>query len=117
MWIEPRVVIGPMLVLLGCLFLGIAARLWLVHPLNRVFRLGPFVTERGLRAVLSMRPLFLSLGLFLTTWGAANVIFWTQADGDLYYWPVPFLGALASVFGAWACALSIIAAVRLWRVK
>ncbi|HEX8418564.1 MAG TPA: hypothetical protein VF638_00970 [Sphingomonas sp.] len=97
--------------------LGIAYRLWAVHPLNRVFRLGPFITERGLKAVLGMRPLLLSLGLFLTTWGVAALLFWTVAGGDVDYPPLRFLGAFASVFGIWSSILSVKASVRLWRLS
>lgn len=116
MWIEPRIIIGPCLIVIGAFMLGVAYRLWAVHPLNRVFRLGPFVTERGLQAILGMRPLFLSLGLFLTTWGASALVFWTIAGGDVYFPAVRFLGAFASVFGVWSSVLIVVSAVRLWRV-
>lgn len=33
--------------------LWMAAQLWKEHPVNRVFRLGPYLTEEGLRALLN----------------------------------------------------------------
>jgi len=115
--IDPRILTGPCLVIIGCLMLFVAGRLYLVHPLNRVFRLGPFVTERGIKAVLNMRVLFLAFGLFFVTHGASSVTFWLVASRDLHNPYVAALGSLSAGFAIWAAVLAVIAAVRLWRVK
>lgn len=51
---------------IGGLFLWLSTALWREHPINRVLKLGPFVTERGLRALLSAWPFLFLFGAFVT---------------------------------------------------
>ena len=114
--LDPRILTGPAFVLIGTLFLWISGRLWLVHPINRVFRVGPFVTEEGMAALLNMRPIFLSYGLLGVTSGIYRCTYWfvTQSVNAPV---ILFLGSLETGFAVWAAILSIMAAVRLWRAR
>ena len=115
--LDPRVITGPTMLALGLMALFIAGRLWLVHPVNRVFRLGPFVTERGMRALLNMRQLFLALGAFLTTQGLASVVFWFFREREVNDPLVQFLGALGAGMGLWTLALAGSALIRLLQIR
>lgn len=111
---DPRMLAGPSLVVLGALHLFIAYRLWRVHPLNRVFRLGPYVTERGIKAVIETRLLLAILGLFFVVFGLAGIVFWF-ARRDVNDPVVSFLGSLGAGLGLWAAALATYSVLRLWR--
>lgn len=106
MTLDPRMLSGPALITLGGMFLFLGWRLWRVHPLNRVLSLGPFVTERGMRAVIGMRLSFVAFGLFLSVQGMVSVIFWF-ARRDVNDPTVAFLGALAAGLGLWAAGMAL----------
>ena len=55
------------LFLLGVWMIWVALRLWATHPINRVFGLGPYVTEEGLRFLLQHWLMVFALGLTLLT--------------------------------------------------
>ena len=112
-----RIVTGPAMLVIGGLILLLAYRLWWLHPINRVFRIGPFVTERGLRALLDMRQVFLAIGAFLTAQGAASVVFWAFAGGDVQHGATRFLGSLSAGCGVWAAIAVGVTAYRIWRIK
>lgn len=105
------------MLMIGVAFIAISLRLWLVHPVNRVFRIGPFVTERGMRAVLNLRLLFFGLGAFLSTQGAAGVVFWFFRDRRVDDPLVQFLGALGAGLGLWAGAMIASALIRVWQAR
>lgn len=119
MWatFDPRYLTGPTSIVLGGVLVWIAARLWLVRPVNRVFRIGPFVTERGLRALLAMRPLFLIWGMFLSTQGTASVLYWFVTGEQAGHPMVALFGSLAAGFAVCSLALVVAGLWRLWRVK
>lgn len=102
---------------IGLSFLFLVYRLWWVHPINRVLKLGPFVTERGIRAVLGLRMTLLSFGVFLLAQGSASIVYWyfraRQADDPL----VQFLGSLAAGLGVWAAVQAITQVVRVCRIR
>ncbi len=114
---EPRLLTGPSQIVIGVVFLLLGLRLWLVHPVNRVFRLGPFVTERGLKAVMGLRLLLSNLGLFFATQGAASVRYWFAAGRDVQDPTVVLLGSMSAVFAVTAATLLCVATWRLWRVR
>ena len=113
---DPRFLAGPALIAMGGCHLFVAARLWFVHPLNRVFRLGPFVTEAGIRAVINMRMTLLSYGSSLTTYGLASCVFWFS-DRGVFDPLVQFLGSLATGLLIWAAIMSLRFIARLWLVR
>lgn len=51
---------------IGGSLLWLATVMWREHPINRVFRLGPYVTEKGLRALLGLWPFLFLFGAFVT---------------------------------------------------
>lgn len=113
---DARYFSGPAYLIVGSLVLVIGLRLWLVHPINRVFRIGPFVTERGMVAVLAMRSLFASFGAMMLSSGLVKTCYW-------YFIPIVnapvnrFLGSLEAGMSLWAATMACIAAYRLYRIK
>ena len=113
---EPRVLTGPAFFVLGLVFSWIVLRIWLVHPINRVFRLGPYVTERGIAAVLTMRPIFLAYALLGLTNGTTRMVYWFAVRSPNA--PIiKFLGSLEAGLSVWAAFLTVKATIRLWRAR
>lgn len=111
-----RALTGPWMLVVGTMFLFLWRRLGAqIHPVDRAARLGPFVTELGLRAVLDMRQTFLAFGLFLATQGLSSVTFWSVAGKDYRNGFVAALGSLASAFALWSAFLAAATMVRVWR--
>ncbi len=111
---DPRFLVGPAMLIIGALHLAVSYRLTVVHPVNRVFRLGPFLTPAGLVALLSLRLFLLAMGLFLVAWGAANIYFWWFASADPFDSTVQFLGALGTGFAVWSAGQALWLAYKLW---
>lgn len=114
MTFDPRMITGPALVVMGALFLLMAWRLWRVHPLNRVFRLGPYVTEQGMKEVIRLRLTFASFGLFFLVQGATGIVFWYHSR-DVNDPLVAFLGSLAAGLGVWAAYMAAVRLLWIWR--
>lgn len=114
---EARVLTGPAMLVIGSLFLWVAYRLWAVSPINRVFRLGPYVTEEGIKAVVRLRLYFLALGLFLTMQGMSNITFWFIAGRNIQSFAVQFQGSLAAGFAVFAAVKTVVVMLRLWRAR
>lgn len=53
--------------IIGGVLLWLSTAMWREHPINRVFRLGPYVTELGLRTLLGAWPLLFLFGAFVTS--------------------------------------------------
>lgn len=101
-----RFLTGPAMLLMGGFLIFVAVRLWRVHPVNRVFRLGPYVTEAGMVALLGLRFTILSYGLFLSAHGLASCVYWyvRRAVHDPL---VQFLGSLSAGLGIWAAVITV----------
>ncbi len=113
---EPRVLTGPAFIVIGAVLLWIFLRLWLVAPINRVFRLGPFITERGMIALLTGRPVFLAYGLLGIVSGVCRCTYWffvRQVNAPI----VLYLGSLETGLAIWAAYLSVHTALRVWLVR
>ncbi len=67
------------LFIIGFFFLMFSLRIWLTHPVNRVFTIGPFVTEAGLQLVLRHIPLIAILGVYALSTGLADVSYYARA--------------------------------------
>ena len=113
---EPRYLTGPALIVVGLFFGWIFYRLWVVHPINRVFRLGPYVTEQGLEAVLKMRSMFLALSLLNLESGIYRTFYWYFEQNPLAD-TIRIMGAMETVFAVWFSVLCIRAGVKLWLTR
>lgn len=96
-----RFLTGPAMMVMGGFFLFVALRLWRVHPVNRVFRLGPYVTQEGMVALLNLRLTLFSYGAFLAVYGTASVVYW-YLRRDVSDPLVQFLGSLGTGLAIWA---------------
>lgn len=114
--LDLRFLSGPAMLVLGVCFLILAARLWWVHPVNRVFRIGRYVTEEGIRAVVRLRVTFIAFGSFLTFYGLASVVFWFTERG-VFDPLVQFLGSLGAGLGVWAAGMALLDLWRLWKLR
>jgi hypothetical protein len=115
--LDPRFLTGPALVIIGAFILTLWLRLLMVHPVNRVFQLGPFVTELGLVAVLRMRSILFMYGMFFATQGVSSIIFWLIADHDLHNPFVVAFGSFGAVFALGSAYFTLATAARLWWPK
>ena len=112
---DPRILTGPALLAAGGLLLFISGRLWLVHPVNRVFRVGPFVTPKGLEALLGLRMILCAFGLLIAESGVYRIAYWLF-ERDVNARAVVLLGSLETGLALWVAYLSIVAGVRIWRL-
>lgn len=113
---DARLLVGPAMLVIGAALIAISMRLWLVRPVNRVWKLGPFVTEAGLKAVLNLRFTFFAMGAFLSVQGLTAITFWFGYQ-DIRNPLVALLGTLAAGLSFWAVYLTIAGLWRLWRSK
>ncbi len=67
------------LLIIGCCFLIFSLRIRLTHPVNRVFTIGPFVTDAGLQLVLRHIPLIAILGVYALSTSLADVSYYARA--------------------------------------
>lgn len=110
-----RIVTGPCLLIVGVVLIVLALRLWFVHPVNRVLRIGPYVTEAGLRAIMRLRPLLLGMGCYFVTAGFARLAFWAWR-ADLLDRSIALLfGTAEAAFALWTATLLGMGAWRLWK--
>lgn len=112
---DPRIVSAVAFYVIGLAAIALTLRIWWTHPINRVFSIGPFVTEAGLRAILDNTPALFALGLFALSAGVARHMYWLDARGHPTPLPANFFGLIEAIFAIWAAASVIIAAVRLCR--
>ncbi|WP_203309753.1 hypothetical protein [Sphingomonas beigongshangi] len=113
---DARLLVGPAMLALGLGFLVLSIRLWAVRPLNRVFRLGPFVTERGMKAVLNLRFTSFAFGAFFVVQGLTAITFWFGSQ-DIQNPLVQALGSLGAGLGVWAVVLMYRGLWRVWKHK
>ena len=67
---------------IGSLLIYVAGKVWLTHPVNRAFLLGPYFTERGARALMQAWPLVPLFGLFIFSCAAEHHLNWFYANGN-----------------------------------
>ncbi|MBI0474209.1 hypothetical protein D9601_02365 [Sphingomonas sp. MA1305] len=113
---DARLLVGPAMLALGLGFVFLSVRLWAVRPLNRVFRLGPFVTEKGMVAILNLRFTSFAFGAFFVVQGLTAIIFWYGTQ-DIRNPLVQALGSLGAGLGLWAVFLMYRGLWRVWRTK
>lgn len=112
---DPRLVTALALGIVGMAAMMIAVRIWWTHPINRVFALGPFVTEAGLKALLRHTPTIFALGVFAVASAASHTAFVARWSGHLSTEWAHFFGLLEALFAVWAAGAVLLTAWRLWR--
>ena len=113
--IDPRFVSAAALLLIGLALVGFVIRVWMTHPVNRVFLVGKYVTTDGLELVLKNLPTVFALGLFALTAALAKVAYAKRWAGSLGDHPADFLGTLEAIFSIWAAGCVLLAVGRLCR--
>ncbi len=114
--IDPRIISAVALVIIGLALDGCVLRVWCTHPVNRVFLVGRFVTEDGLRFMLKHLSTIFALGLFAITAALAKFAYalrWRGNHAAESY--ADFLGTVEAIFAVWAAGCVLIATVRLCR--
>lgn len=68
--------------IIGSLLIYVAGKLWLTHPVNRAFILGPYLTEKGARLLMQSWPLVPLFGLFIFSCAAEHHLNWLYSHGN-----------------------------------
>jgi hypothetical protein len=108
---DPRYITAGGLTFVGVALCVLALRVWWTHPVNRVFFLGDYVTEEGIRTLLGAVPLIFVIGLAVISSALARLA---------YSLRLPFreaAGLIEAIFSVWAAGSVIVVTVRLWRSK
>lgn len=114
---DPRLVTAAAYLVVGLAASAVSLRIWWTHPVNRVFGLGPFVTEAGLRLVLANVRAIFALGLFALASGLSRLAYWKAGVASTGGgWP-HFFGLIEMIFAVWAAACVVVAGWRLCRRK
>ncbi len=112
-----RLVTAVALLIIGFCFLVFSARIWLTHPVNRVFTIGPFVTEAGLQLVLRHIPLIFILGLYAVADAVTEVAYYARAHWGLGWAPANSLSVLSSVMAIFASVYVVAVSKELFHAK
>jgi hypothetical protein len=112
---DPRLLTAFALFIVGLAATSLAVRIWWTHPINRVFSLGPFVTEAGLKALLVHSPTIFALGLFAYASSASHLAFVARWNGHIGTEAAHFFGLVEALFATWAAIAVTVTAWRLWR--
>lgn len=113
--IDPRLISAVALLIIGLALTLFVVRVWLTHPVNRVFLLGKFVTEDGLRLMLANLPAVFALGLFAITAACAKFAYAARWRGEFVGHYADFFGLVEAIFAVWAAGCVLLATVRLCR--
>lgn len=115
--IDPRFVSAAALFLIGLALVGFVVRVWMTHPVNRVFLIGRYVTADGLELILKNLPTVFALGLFSLTAAIAKVAYALRWAGTLSGHPADFIGTLEAMFSVWAACCVLLGVRRLCRER
>ena len=113
--LDPRFISAAAFIIIGLCIIFFVARVWMTHPINRVFKVGPYVTEEGLRLMLSHLPTIFSLGLFSLAAGLAKGAYALRWRGNYNGNWADLFGLIEAIFAVWAASCVIVAVVRLCR--
>jgi hypothetical protein len=109
---DPRIITGIAYLIVGLSAIGVSLRIWWTPSINRVFSLGPFVTEEGLRFVLQHTRMVFALGAFAVASGLSRFAYWQAGVAHSSTGWHHFFGVVETIFAAWAAGCVIYAA---WR--
>ena len=111
--VDPRLISAAAFLLIGLVFCTFALRVWNTHPVNRVFLLGPFVTEAGQLFILRNLKTVFFLGLFSIAEACAKVAYAYRWSGHPFGGAADKFGSVAAVFALVAACCVCVAARRL----
>ena len=114
---DPRIISAIALLVIGLTINAFVVRVWRTHPVNRVFLVGEFVTEEGLRLMLKNLPTVFALGLFAIAAAFAKFAYAARWRGKVDNHFADFFGVIEAVFAVWAACCVMIAMVRLCRKR
>lgn len=104
--------------MIGVILLWISLKVWWTHPLNRAFRLGPYITEDGLRLVLSLWPFVFLFGAFILSCAIDHAAHFALEMGWLNHLWRDFFAVIESVISLWTAGCVVLAAAGLrWTTK
>lgn len=111
---DPRFISGAATILIGMFVCAIPLRLWFLHPVRRVLRIGPYITDQGLRALLHSRWLMLGIGLVLLLNGVSRIVFALRWQGLVESDVAIMVGDLEAGLSLWAVWMTLRGAHRIW---
>lgn len=112
-----RLVSAIALLIIGFCFLMFSLRIWLTHPVNRVFTIGPFVTEAGLQLVLRHIPLVFILGVYALATALADVSYYARAHWGFGWDAANTLSLLSSAMAILAAVYTLAVSKELFHAK
>lgn len=112
-----RLVSAIALLVIGFCFLMFSLRIWLTHPVNRVFTIGPFVTEAGLQLVLRHIPLVFILGVYSLSKSLADVAYYARAHWGFAWDAANTLSLLSGIMACFAAIYTIAVSKELYHAK
>lgn len=112
---DARLLTALSLLVIGCIIVTAALAMWRMHPINRVFALGPYVTEEGMRALLSNWTVVFALGVTALAEAGARVAYWAMRSSYVGSDFANIFGMAEAIFTTWAAAYTVKATVALWR--
>lgn len=112
--VDARIVTAICLCLIGLIVTGFTAKVWWTHPVNRAFLFGPYLTEKGLRALLRGWPMLFLLGALAIAGGVSRFIHWLRwrhmASDEL----ASAVGLVEAAISLWAAGGLVVFAVKAW---
>lgn len=112
---DARLITAFGLFVVGVILISGAVKMWATHPVNRVFTLGQYVTEEGLRLVLNNWIIVFTFGVTALAEAAGRVAYWAQDKGLISPGITGAIGVLEAGFTVWAMICTIRAAWSVWR--
>jgi hypothetical protein len=89
---------------IGFLLLVVALRVWWMHPVNRAFVFGPYVTEEGLALILRNWMFVFLFGAFILSCGIEHHLEYLASHGRVDFVTVRFAAIIETVISVWTAA-------------
>lgn len=89
----------------------------MTHPVNRVFTIGPFVTEAGLQLVLRHIPLVFALGFYALATALADAVHYARSHWGFGWDAANTLSSLSSVMAVFAAVYTLAISRELYHSK
>jgi uncharacterized membrane protein HdeD (DUF308 family) len=113
--VDARIVTAICFCMIGSIVIAFTAKVWWTHPVNRAFLFGPYLTQKGLRALLHGLFMLSLLGALAIAGGVSRFVYWlrwrNQASDEL----AAGVGLVEAALSLWATGSLIFFAVRTWR--